>query len=157
MAHKNEAIKAKAEDLYCYSDFNQSEICEICEISEKTLRDWRDKGGWEDIKKSNAITTPKIVQKLQERLYTLSQDDSVKEDRLVKLAASIDKLRGQDLFLHNYIKVFKEFTDFLFTKGNENKTIAQAEGELKINGSEAGKLLNLHMKDFIHSKIHGNR
>lgn len=161
MALSKEAIRAKAEDLYVFSDLNQQDICEICGITDKTLRDWRDKYGWEEIKKNNSITTPKIIATLNKRLYELSTEGEGKTvidnaDKISKVAAAIEKLRGKDLYLYNYIEVFKDITSWLFTQGDVKRMIKGREGEeVILNGNEAARMLNLWMKDFIQMKIHG--
>lgn len=160
MALSKESIRAKAQDLYVFSDFNQQEICDICEISDKTLRDWRDKYGWEELKKTNSITTPKIIAVLNQRLYDLSNEGDGQAmvnnaDKISKIAAAIEKLRGRELYLANYIEVFKDITNWLFTQGDSQKMHLVDSEEVVINGVEAAKMLNAWMKDFINVKIHG--
>ncbi len=160
MAHSKDHVKPKAHDLYVYSNFNKSEICDMCGITDKTLRDWADKGNWEEEKKQASITTPKIISALNQRLYDLSTEDDGKKmvdnaDKIAKIAAAIEKLRGKELYLFNYIEVFQEFTDYLFSISNVEKSCTTDAGSKTVNGLESAKLLNLFMKDFINTKING--
>lgn len=159
MALSSEGKKAKAYELYVNSDFNQSEICEIVGVSDKTLREWRDENGWEEAKKANSITAPKVIALLNQKLYELSEGQAGEmvnnADKISKIAAAIDKLRGKELYLSNYIEVFKDFTNWLFTQGDIQKMQIISEEEVVVNGVEAAKLINLWMKDFIGTKIRG--
>ncbi|WP_420581949.1 hypothetical protein [Reichenbachiella sp.] len=161
MALSKDSIRAKAHDLYVYSDFNQQEICDICEISDKTLREWIKKHGWEEERKQNSITTPKIIAALNQRLYELSTEDDGKAmianaDKISKIAAAIEKLKGRELYLSNYIEVFKDITNWLFTQGDSQKMHLIDGDEVVVDGVQAAKMLNAWMKDFINVKIHGS-
>lgn len=158
MALSNETKRLRAQDLYVYSDFNMTDIAEICEVSDKTLRVWRDKYGWQELKKSHAVTSPRIIAQLQQAMFSMSEDKQQavgNADKLVKLASAIEKLQGRQLYLANYIEVFQDFTAWMFTRGDHKKKLETKSGRLEADGVQAGKLLNLWMKDFINTKIHG--
>lgn len=159
MALSKQALVAKAEDLYIYSDFNQQEICDILGITDKTLRGWIKKYGWEETKKSNSITTPKIISVLIKSIYDHTNGDASdvidNADKIVKLSSAVEKLKGKELYLHNYIEVFKDIISWLFTKGDQKRMVPGNDGEITLNGNEAAKVLNLWMKDFLQEKIHG--
>ena len=147
MALSSEQKKIHAQELYISSDLNQNEICEIVGITDKTLRDWREKGGWEELRKSQSITTPKIVALLKKQLLELIEseegDDPEKKDvkfadKVVKLSASIEKLRAKKIELADYIWDFKELTEHLFERDKE-----------------LARSVNIHMQDFVKGLMYG--
>ncbi len=138
MALSSESKARWAEELYVNSDLNQNEICEIVEISDKTLRDWRDKYGWEEIKKAGSITTPKIIAKINQILFDEMEKVNPDADQIVKYSKSIEYLKNKELVISDYVKMFRKFTEWLF-----------------VRNAESAKILNVHMKDFVNYIIHG--
>lgn len=138
MALSSDSKKRWAEELYVNSDLNQGEICEIVETSDKSLREWRDKYGWDEVRKAGRITTPKIIAKLNQLLFNEMEKDAPDADQIVKYSKSIEYLKNKELVVSDYIKMFRKFTEWLF-----------------VRNSAVAKTLNVHMKDFVNYIIHG--
>lgn len=173
--------KAKwAEELYVNSDLNQVDICEIVEISDKTLRDWRDKYGWEELKKASKITTPQLIAKLNGLLFIevnktppdenviaqlsfdleieqLQPQPSTDEVKRLKGAILREKLKsGPDA---DKIVKFTKSIEYLKNKelviSDYVKMFRKFTEWLFIRNAEAAKMLNNYMKDFVNFIIHG--
>lgn len=138
MALSTEAKLAQAEDLIINSDLNYQEICEIVGVSDRTLRDYRENSNVDQLRKSAKTTTPKILVKLTDLLLQEMDKEKPDADQIVKYSKSIEYLKNKELILSDYIKMFRRFTEWLF-----------------VRNAEAAKMLNVHMKDFIHFIMHG--
>ena len=153
MAAENESKRRRAEELYIHSDFNQKEIGEIIQVSDKTLRTWKIKYQWDELKKNHAVTAPKIIAALQEKLYQLSKADAIQNaDKIAKIAAAMDKLKGRKLTLSNYLEVLVEFIEYLRP---QDEALAQqlslhAKAFIKTRLQQPNKI-----KDLLNEKIHG--
>lgn len=72
-------------------------------------------------------------------MHNLSQAGSaLNADKLIKLAATIEKLSDRRLTISHYINAFKDLTTYFFEKD-----------------PELAKRANLYMQDFIQEKING--
>jgi transposase-like protein len=180
MALSSESKIKWAEDLYTGSDLNQSEICEIVEISDRTLRDWRDKFGWEEVRKAGRITTPKIITKLNQLLYDEMERTGPDAEELANISRQLeielekekpDKSRVSQLKQMLAMEMGKSGPDadqiVKYSKSIEylkNKELVLSDyikmfrkftEWLFIRNSEAAKTLNVYMKDFVNFIIHG--
>jgi transposase-like protein len=180
MALSSESKIKWAEDLYTGSDLNQSEICEIVEISDRTLRDWREKYGWEEVRKAGRITTPKIITKLNQLLYDEMEKEKPDPDQLIELNDQLAAEKEKEKPNPDEVKRLKSLISIESSKSGPDadqivkysKSIEYLKNKelvlsdyikmfrkftewLFIRNSEAAKTLNVYMKDFVNFIIHG--
>lgn len=94
--------KSLAKNLYLQGQ-PLADICELASISDRTLRTWRDAGGWEKIRSANTLSRPNLISAYLEQSQLIV--DSAKErneplnskevDSLAKLAKSISQLENK--------------------------------------------------------------
>ena len=78
-------------------------------------------------------------------------------DSIAKYTSALKVIKGSELGLSDYIRMFKEFTNWTFQQGDLKRMIMIEGNEVVLNGVDAGKLLNLWMQEFISAKIHGGK
>lgn len=136
---KGSEAKAIAFELFMNTDFSQKEIAEKVGVSEVTLTKWKKDNNWESLKGAETITARKIVANIYSEMYKLSEASSnVNADKLIKLAAAIEKLSDRRITVSQYINSFKDLTTYLFEKD-----------------PEVAKKVNMYMQEFIQEKING--
>lgn len=137
--HSRKELKALAFELFMNTDFSQKEIADKIGVSEVTISKWKSDGSWEDLKGAETITSKKITSNIYQEMYKMSLAGSaLNADKLIKLAATIEKLSDRRLTVSHYINAFKDFTTYLFEKD-----------------PELAKRANLLMQEFIQEKING--
>lgn len=137
--HSRKELKALAFELFMQTDFSQKQIADKIGISEVTISKWKSEGNWEDLKGAETITAKKITANIYQEMFKLSQAGSaLNADKMIKLAATIEKLSDRRLAISHYINAFKDLSTFLFEKD-----------------PELGKRANLLMNEFIQEKING--
>lgn len=131
--------EALALDLFMHTDKTQKEIAEIVSVAEPTIRKWKEKGKWEELKAAQTLTAGKIIRQIYQRLDALTQEGApLDADKIIKLANSIEKLSDRNATLSQTINVFKDFTTWLMERN-----------------PELGKQVNDLQKQFIYLKING--
>lgn len=113
-ALSNQDKKDIAYDLYMNTQMSQKEICARVIITEATFTSWKKKGDWEIHKQAFSITANNIVANLMEKAHTMSLQDKVDADALIKVVKSIESLTDKKITVSNIINVFKDFTTWAF-------------------------------------------
>lgn len=99
---------------------------------------------------------PKEEQALGSLLNGVARMEIPSGDSIAKYTSALKIIKGDELGLTDYIRVFKEMTEWLFTQGDINrKILLEDEEEIELNGVAAAKQLNLWMKAFFQTKING--
>lgn len=138
-ALSNEDKKTIAHDLYMNTQLSQKEICERVNITEATFTAWKKKHDWEIMKQAFSITASNIVANLMEKAHTLSLEDEINADAIIKIVNSIEKLTDRKITISNIINVFKDFTTWAF----------EADADI-------AKDINRLMKGYVEYKIGNN-
>lgn len=112
----NDQKSAIALDLYLNTDKNQKEICEIVGWTDKTFKSHKDKGNWDILKGAQNITAQNIISELYLKIERIvfKDKDTIDADKLIKVAASIEKLSNKKVTLSHHINCAKEFTTWFF-------------------------------------------
>lgn len=117
------------------------EIGEICGVSEKTIRNWKEKYKWEDLKVAENSTQDLIVSFLNKAILELMQEEegrgTITNIKEIARLTSIKEKHSSKLPLATYFAVFKDFNEYL-------KNI----GELQL-----AKAVNKFQTSFIQNKI----
>lgn len=138
---KNTDLKQVAYTLFLQGTKTIIEIAEIVGVSEKSIRNWKEKYKWDDLKVAENSTQDLIVNYLNKAILELMQENegrgtitNIKEiARLTKLK----EVHSSKLPLATYFAVFKDFNEYL-------KNI----GELTL-----AKQFNTFQNTFIQNKI----
>jgi hypothetical protein len=114
-----EQKKQVALDLYLRTSKTLIEIGEIVDTNEKTIRIWRDKYNWEELRSAETAVKSQVISNLYKAILSLSKDETeqiknIKE--IAKLTNIIEKL-SQEPTISIYIQIFQEFNEFLKNKG----------------------------------------
>ena len=137
--HSRKEIQALAFELFMNTDFSQKEIAEKVGVSEVTVSKWKSEGLWGELKGAGTITPRRIIANIYNEMHDLSlKGANINADKLVKLAAAIEKISDRKLSVSHYINAFKDLTTFLFERD-----------------PELAKRSNLLMQEFIQGKING--
>ncbi len=102
---------------------SQKEVAKRAGVSEKTISNWVNKEGWENLRTSLLTTRQTQLSHLYNQLRALNENIAQREetgryaspkeaDTLSKLTTSIAKLE-QDLSISDIVNVFKQFLDWL--------------------------------------------
>ncbi|MEO8150259.1 MAG: hypothetical protein ABI723_21675 [Bacteroidia bacterium] len=109
-----------AKTFYLSTDKTQKEICEIVEWTEKTFREQKQKGKWNEMRETKNFTKQQIITMMHHQTFKLMQTakdenrmlSASEIDSVAKLTAAIDKLEKRAT-LETYIEVFEEYNKFL--------------------------------------------
>lgn len=129
---KNAEKKKLAQTLFVKSNMSRRDISIQINVTEKTLRNWIETGNWEEIKDSNSITRPMLLQDSYNQLAKINakieEIGGVPDKQLSDAKAVIRK--EIEIFSHNpihkYVEVFEEFIEFL-TKNHPAELVRFAE------------------------------
>lgn len=99
----------------------QKEVAKRADVAEKTVSNWVNKEGWENLRTSLLTTRETQLSHLYNQLRFLNEAIANRENKyaapkeadvLAKLTASINKLE-QDLSISEIVNVFKKLLDWL--------------------------------------------
>lgn len=112
----NEEKRDDALDLYLNTDKTQKQICEIVGWTDKTFKANKEKYGWEELKGASTLGAQKLISKLYIKANKIvdADPDDVNADKLIKVAAAIEKLGNKKVSLSHHINCAKEFTTWFF-------------------------------------------
>lgn len=119
MAKQNKK-RELAYDLFINTNKTQKEICGIVGVAEKTFRDWKTKGNWEEMRGAHLMTREKTVKMMFQQIHQIKQAAENEErqltpaecDQIYKISNTIDKL-DKKVQLSHYIEVFENFQGWL--------------------------------------------
>lgn len=124
--------KPLAYQLYIGSDLKRYQIAQQAHCTEKTLRNWINDGNWEEIRNSQAITKPELIQTCYRQLAAVQKEvndnhNGVPTKALSDAQSSIRKMIEtlSDQPVHRYIEVLNDFTVWL-SKSYPDKLKEQA-------------------------------
>jgi predicted DNA-binding protein YlxM (UPF0122 family) len=142
---KYDEKRRHAGKLYIKDEFTRKEIAERVGVTEKTLRDWIERFGWDELKEANTITRQQLLLDAYTQLKAVNQKiagmgnvpDKALSDAKATLRKEIETL--SDSPLHQYAEVFDEFAVWLMGKHPDKAAdIAQLQLQFlneKQNGS----------------------
>lgn len=118
---KNDEKRSLAQSLYVKGNLSRKEISNIVNVTEKTLRSWIDKYGWDDLKEAQTVTRQQLLTDAYKQLKAVNQaiegrggiPDKTLSDAKSVLRKEIEAL--SDSPVHIYIEVFNEVTEWLIT------------------------------------------
>lgn len=110
-----------AESLYLYSKLNRKQIADQVGTTEKTLRDWIEKFGWETMKQSLSITRTELLQTEYRILSAINNEifenlkgipnKQLSDARAVSIKA-IEALT-EKLPIHVFVETFEQMIPFI--------------------------------------------
>lgn len=116
----NAEKRSLATNLFLKSSMNRKEIATQVGITEKTLRKWIDEDGLEDIKESQMILRPQLLNDAYAQLAAINKKikeeygnvpDKQLADAKGVLRKEIEALSHQPI--HKYVEVFEELTEWM--------------------------------------------
>lgn len=121
--------KQAAQNLFVNTQMSQKDIASQLGVTEQTICRWKEEGRWDDLKGAVALSANNIIANLYKRAEELSADPEANADRLVKLAATIDKLKPTKNTLTTYITAFIDLGDWAKKNGylEEAKILAKVQ------------------------------
>jgi len=131
--------EALAFELFMHTDKTQKEIAEIAQVAEPTIRKWKEKGKWDELKSAQTLTAGNIIRQLYLRLDDLTKEGTkLDADKIIKLANAVEKLSNKQATISQTINVFKDFIGYCMERD-----------------PELGKKINELQKNYINNKING--
>ncbi len=109
-----------AKSLFVKSTLNRKQIAETVGCTEKTLRNWIDKFGWEQLKEAETITRSQLLRDAYKQLKQVNAHienelngipNKEMSDVKAVIRKEIEALSEQPLYV--YIEVAEEFTGWL--------------------------------------------
>jgi transposase len=138
---RNADLKQVAYTLFLQGSKTLIEIAEITGVSEKTIRNWKEKYKWDDLKVAENSTQDLIVNYLNKAMLELMQENegkgTITNIKEISRLTVIKEKHSSKLPLAIYFAVFKDFNEYL-------KNI----GELSL-----AKQFNTFQNSFIQNKI----
>lgn len=111
-----------AQDLYCKGTLTRKAIADAVGVTEKTLRTWINKYGWDDIREAMTVTRKQLLTDAYSQLKKVNQqieDNGGIINKELADAKSILRKEIEQLAespLHVYVEVLDEFTEFIARK-----------------------------------------
>jgi len=134
-----------AYDLYINTNKTQKEICEIVGCVEKTFRQWKTKGGWDEMRGAHLMTREKTVKMLLQQINKIEQAarqeeramTSAETDQIHKFSKTVQQL-DKSVKLSHYIEVFEQFQGWLVNYDAElaKQVIAYMDEYINIKSNE---------------------
>jgi len=108
-------------------------------VAEPTIRKWKEKGKWDELKSAQTLTAGNIIRQLYLRLDDLTKEGTkLDADKIIKLANAVEKLSNKQATISQTINVFKDFIGYCMERD-----------------PELGKKINELQKNYINNKING--
>jgi len=116
----NDTKRRSARRLYLHTDMTRKEIAETVHVTEKTLRRWIEKYGWDQLKEAESITRRQLLNDAYKQLKRINEHIETNLDGIPNKEMSDAKavIRKEieaisDSPLHIYIEVAEELIGYV--------------------------------------------
>lgn len=115
-----------AQDLYIKGTLTRKAIADAVGVTEKTLRNWIEKYGWDDIREAMTVTRKQLLTDAYTQLKKVNKQIEDNEGVITKELADAKSILRKEIEqlsespLHVYVDVLDEFTEYLARKSPKN-------------------------------------
>ncbi len=102
-----------AMNLFLANNLTQLDIAEMVGVSENTIKAWKDKYNWEELRGATESSNGKIIANILRRLNTITSQEVFSSDDVIKLTKAIHVLSPTKMTVSGQIETMKAFATYL--------------------------------------------